>query len=132
MKRIAIAAAAVGILLAGPVAQAKERPTPEQQLAKILKGKVPGTPVTCINLPQVDSTTIIDKTAIVYKDGSTYYVNRPQNASSLDSDDIMVTKTFSSQLCRLDTVQMHDRAMPATWRGFVSLGDFVPYRKPAK
>lgn len=132
MKRIAIAFVAVGALLAGPVAQARTKLTPDQQLAKMLKGRVAGKPVSCIQLNQVDNTTIIDKTAIVYRDGGTLYVNRPNNADSLDSDDLLVTKTFSSSLCRLDMVQLHQRSMPSMWTGFVSLQDFVPYRKPPK
>ncbi|WP_260925144.1 hypothetical protein [Novosphingobium sp. 9] len=140
MRRIAITAlsataliaAAAGITLSTAAFAAKPKLSPDEQIAKIVGKRVPGKPVNCINLPQIDSTQIVDKTAIVYKDGSTYYVNRPHNADTLREDDILVTKTFSSQLCRLDTVQLHDRATPSMWRGFVSLNDFVPYRLPPK
>ena len=58
------------------------------------------------------------------------YVNRPSNPRSLDDDDIMVTKPTGSQLCRLDTVRLHDRS--GFWfSGFVGLEQFVPYRKVA-
>ncbi len=117
-------------LLAAPTVFAREKLTGEQQLAKILDGRVAGKPVTCIPLNQAQSTQIIDKTAIVYRVGSTYYVNRPTNADRLDSDNILVTKLYSSQLCRLDTVQLRDRTTPSMWNGFVGLQDFVPYTKP--
>ena len=39
-----------------------------------------------------------------------------------------MTRTIGSQLCSIDSVQLHDRS-GYFWRGFVSLGDFIPYRK---
>ena len=71
----------------------------------------------------------IDGTAIVYRVGSTLWVNRPKGgAESLDDDDILVTKTIGSQLCSIDTVQLRDRTSHM-YAGFVSLGEFVPYRR---
>src|SRR5437868_10663938 len=71
----------------------------EAELAKMLAGRVPGKPVNCINLSSAQSSRIIDHTAIVYEDGGTLYVNRPRSGgSSLDSDDILVTRSFSGQL----------------------------------
>ena len=96
---------------------------------KVADGRVAGDPRSCITLSRIDSSQIIDKTAIVYRDGSTLWVNRPRSgAQSLDEDDVLVTKLTGSQLCSIDTVQLHDRASHF-WRGFVSLGEFVPYRK---
>ena len=43
----------------------------------------------------------------------------------------MVTRLYTSQLCNLDTVQMHDRSSGFMWNGFVSLREFVPYKKVA-
>ncbi len=127
MRRIAIALAAAA-LLAGPALSAKERLTGEQQLAKLLEGRVAGEPVSCIPLHRTSSSRIIDGTAIVYDTGRTIYVNRPTNADSLDDDDIMVTRLHTSQLCRLDTVRLHDRS--GHWySGFVGLENFVPYTR---
>lgn len=131
MRRIAIALASAAALLAGPALSAKERLTGEQELAKLLEGRVAGEPVSCIPLHRTSNTRIIDKTAIVYDAGRTIYVNRPRNADSLDDDDVMVTRLHSSQLCRLDTVRLHDRS--GLWySGFVGLEDFVPYRRVAQ
>lgn len=128
-SKIAATIAAASLLLAGAAADAKPRLTPEQQLAKTLEGRVAGEPVDCIYTPQVTSTRIYDKTAIVYDSGSTVWVNRPDaGLSSLDDNDIMVTKTFGSQLCSIDIVRMVDRT-GGFWRGSVSLGKFVPYKK---
>lgn len=128
-SKIVASLAAGSLLLAGAAADAKPRLTPEQQLAKTLEGRVAGEPVDCIYNPQVTSTRIYDKTAIVYDSGSTIYVNRPDaGLSSLDDDDIMVTRTFGSQLCSIDIVRMVDRS-GGFFRGSVSLGKFVPYKK---
>ena len=130
MRKIALIIAGAAALLTGPALQARERLTPEQKLAKMLEGREAGPPVSCISLMGSQQSTIIDKTAIVYDSGNVIYVNRPRYPQSLDSDDIMVTEIHGSQLCKLDTVRMHDRS--GFWySGFVGLEDFVPYRRVA-
>jgi hypothetical protein len=131
MKRIAAALAIAAGLLAAPATQAKPKQTGEEQLAKLLEGREAGKPQSCIPLSQTNNTTVIDKTAIVYRVGSTLYVNRPTNADLLDNDDILVTRVFGSQLCSVDTVQLHDRSVNNMWNGFVGLREFVPYKKVA-
>jgi len=116
-------------LVTGSAVDARPRLTPQQQLDKLLAGRVAGKPVSCISLFDSNNTQIIDKTAIVYGSGRTLYVNRPNNADSLDQDDILVTKIRgSSQLCRLDVVNLRDRTSRA-YSGFVGLNDFVPYTR---
>lgn len=130
MRKTAIVLASLAALLASPAAIAREKLTGEQKLAKMLEGRVAGEPVSCISLNRTQDSRIIDKTAIVYDSGNTIYVNRPRFADSLDDDDVMVTEIHGSQLCRLDTVRMHDRS--GMWfSGFVGLENFVPYRKVA-
>ncbi|WP_028640978.1 hypothetical protein [Novosphingobium acidiphilum] len=125
-------AATLAIGAGAAVADAKPRLTGEAELADMLKDRVPGKPVDCIDLPMVSSSTVIDKTAIVYQMGGTYYVQRPRSgAESLDSDDVLVTRLTTSELCSIDTVQLHDRSS-GFWRGFVSLDKFVPYTRPRK
>jgi len=130
MPKAALILAAAAAVLSGPALQAKPRETGEEKLAKLLEGRVAGEPTSCINLMAARESRVIDKTAIVFDQGSTIWVNRPRRAAALDSDDIMVTEIHGSQLCRLDTVRMHDRS--GFWfSGFVGLEDFVPYRKVA-
>ncbi|KPH57693.1 hypothetical protein [Novosphingobium sp. ST904] len=130
MKHVVGATLIAASLLAAPTVNARQKLTGEEQLAKLLDGRVAGDPVSCIQLSQSQDTQVIDKTALVYRVGRTLYVNRPTNADRLGSDDILVTKLYSSQLCRLDTVQLHSRSTPSMWSGFVGLQDFVPYTKP--
>lgn len=131
MRKIAIALTTAAALLAGPALEAKPRLTPQQELDKVLEGREAGQPVSCIPQYQTREMRVIDRTAIVYGWGNTIWVNRPRNAEQLDSDDIMVTKLYGSQFCSLDIVRTVDRVsqMPT---GFVSLGEFVPYRRIAK
>jgi len=124
---IAGAAVAAG-LLAAPAAQAKPRLTSEQRLEKLLAGRTAGEPVSCISTYDSRELEILDKTALVFGHGSTIYVNRPANAQDIDDDDILVTKTSTSQLCRLDIVTTVDRSGHFQ-TGFLNLGDFVPYKR---
>jgi len=116
------------VVLATP-AVAAHRDTPDVQLQKALEGRVPGKPVNCISLSSTNSSRIIDGKAIIYRVGGRLYVNEPRSgAASLRDDDILVTRTFSSQLCSVDMVRLIDRGSRFP-RGFVSLGQFVPYTK---
>ena len=124
--------AAAALVLTGAAAEAKPRLTGEDQLTRLLDGRVAGKPVMCINLRNSGASTVIDKTAIVYGSGSTLYVQRPRiGAESLSSNDILVTVLPISQLCSVDTIQLRDR-VNFFWRGFVGLGEFVPYTRPPK
>jgi hypothetical protein len=102
----------------------------EAKLAKALAGRVAGKPVNCIPQYSITSSETIDGVAILYRVGSTIYVNRPRiGADALDSDDILVSKTQGSQLCSLDTINLVDRSSRIQ-RSFITLDDFVPYTKP--
>jgi hypothetical protein len=130
MPIISILAAAT-VAMIPPAVAAKEKVAPEAKLAKMLEGRVAGEPQDCITLSAAQSSQVIDKTAIVYRIGSTLWVNRPKGgAESLDDDNnILVTKLTGSRLCSIDTIELHDRSSHM-YRGFVSLGKFVPYRRP--
>ena len=127
----------IGAALIGASASAlaadRDNSKNEARLTAALAGRVAGKPVDCINLRDIRSSQIIDNTAIVYDTGrGQLFVNRPRvGASSLDNDDILVTKTYGSELCSLDTINLIDRGSRFT-HGFVGLGEFVPYSKPAR
>lgn len=133
MRIIATLALGAALLASAPAIAKQDRATAaEAKLTKALAGRVAGKPVNCITLSNIRSSTIYDKTAILYDAGGKLYVNRPRSgASSLDSDSILVTKTIGSQLCSIDMVRLIDRTARFP-TGFVSLGEFVPYSKPPK
>ncbi len=127
-KLLSIVAIAAGVAVAFP-AQADQRRSPEQQLERALEGRVAGEPVNCVSLRAVRNSRIIDGTAILFDAGSTIYVNRPRSgAESLDRDDTQVVRSFSGQLCSIDTIRMVD-PVSGMFRGSVFLGEFVPYRR---
>jgi len=104
----------------------------EEELAKLLAGRVAEKPDSCIQLRGAStSSRIIDRTAVVFGDGQVIYVNRPSNPEFLRSSDIITFTTSLSQLCRVDIVRTLD---PATHmqNGVISLNDFVPYRRVPK
>jgi len=127
-KLLSIVAIAATAALALP-AQAEQRRSPEQLLERALEGRVAGEPVSCVNLRTVRNSRIIDGTAILFDAGSTIYVNRPRSgAESLDRDDTQVVRSFTGQLCSIDTIRMVDPTS-GIFRGSVFLGEFVPYRR---
>ena len=127
-----IAAALLGTSAAA-LAATPDNSKNEAKLTAALGNRIAGKPVDCINMRDIRSSQIIDRTAIVYDTGGgKLYVNRPRIAAeSLDSDDILVTKTYGSDLCSLDTINLIDRGSRFS-HGFVGLGEFVPYSRPAK
>jgi hypothetical protein len=126
--RAFVSLVAASLLVTAP-AGAAPRLGPEAKLAKALEGRVAGEPVNCINLSRVLRSRIIDGTAILYDAGSTIYVNRPRaGQESLDQWDTLVTRSFTSQLCRTDVVHLYDSTSRIS-TGSVFLGEFVPYRR---
>lgn len=115
---------------AAPVsAAAPQHEKGEAALQQLLAGRVAGKPVSCLSLPQLGSSQVIDGTAIVYRSGARLFVNRPRSdPGALRSDDILLTRSIGGDLCSIDTVYLLDRTSRMT-RGFVTLGDFVPYER---
>ena len=129
MKQMLIlaVASALAVVSGGALAQGAANATGEARLASVVDGRTAGTPTDCINLRDIASTQIIDRTAVIYHmRNGTIYVNRPSGAAFLDRGDILVTDTHSSRLCRVDIVRLVDGGsrMPS---GTLGLGPFVPY-----
>ncbi len=108
----------------------EDLPKGEAKLARMLEGRVAGEPSDCVNTFRNVSMQIIDRTAIVIRDGRTLWVNRTAHPDTLDSDDYLVIRHFGagSRLCRLDHVTTQDR-LGNFFTGAVFLQDFVPYRR---
>ena len=99
-------------------------------LAKELKGKVAGEPRNCINSRGVDAIRISDDTLLYRESGRLVYQNKLRGPCPglTRGDDIMVTESFSGQLCSGDLIRLVDRTSGI--QGPVcGLGEFVPYRK---
>lgn len=118
------------LTLAAAAAHASPHQSGEEQLAKMLAGRTAGAPVDCIRTLPNTNMTVIDGTAIVIRRGSTLYVNRTQDPTSLDDDDGLLLKRFGDggQLCSIDTMTTFDR-VSHFYTGNVFLAEFVPYTK---
>lgn len=114
---------------AGPLVAAKTpRLTEEQRLQKSLEGLVPGKPVSCVTQgPTIQSQTYDG--AIVYRDGSTRYVNRFGGQCNVRANfDILIVKLYGSQLCRGDIARIVESGAQIE-RGSCVFDDFTPYTK---
>jgi hypothetical protein len=111
-------------------AEAAATPTKgEQRLAKLIEGRVAGTPVSCIRTPPRDRMEVIEGVAYVYGSGNTIYVQRTKDPEKISNDDALITNRFSAtQLCRLDQMTTIDR-FNGFFTGVVFFDDFVPYTR---
>ncbi len=131
MRKLIAVLTLSALTLCGVVAVAKEKQTGEQQLAGLLDGRVAGKPQACITTNRSSDLQVIDKTALVYKDGDTLWVNRTAYPDDLDSDDVLVIqRPTGMQLCKLDRITTVDQTN-GFFKGVVFLQDFVPYKKSA-
>ena len=129
MNKIVLSLAALaGVALTAGPAVARDRLSGDEKLAKLLEGRVAGEPRSCINTRINSESQIIDRTAVVYGRGRTIWVNIPANARDLDDGDAMLTRQYSSNLCRQDIVTTFDTT-GGFYTGNVFLSDFVPYTR---
>lgn len=99
---------------------------------KRLATRVAGAPQNCVQRSLLRYTDVIDHKAIVYtsSSGSRLYVNEPTaGLPDLDDGDVLVMRSPSGLVCSNDVVDLVDRYTQLP-RGFVRLGQFVPYDKP--
>jgi len=126
---LAFGAAAAAVFSFTTPAAARDKVSGEEELAKLLEGRVAGEPVRCIRDHPNQPMRIIDKTAIVYGRGKTIYVQRTRNPEDIDDDDTLVIyKTDASRLCRLDHINTIDR-VTGFYTGNLIFEDFIPYTK---
>jgi hypothetical protein len=130
MKTFATLLAGVALALTGATAVSAEslREKGEARLARMLEGRTPGEPVSCITAIRSNDLRVIEEVGVVYDSGDTIYVARPSDPRQLGRNDVPVFNRFGGQLCKSDVIRTVDRFEGFT-SGVVFLGDFVPYRK---
>ena len=131
MKRLLFPVLAM--LACGSAASARPDDSPQARLDRALAGRIAGKPVDCLQLYDIRSSEIIDGIGILYEGtGGVRYLNRPRSgASSLRTNEILVTDTHTGELCSIDTVRLVDSTSRVPV-GFVSLDKFVPYPRPGR
>lgn len=103
----------------------------EAELTKELAGRVAGTPVRCIPSYRADDMKVIDDWTILFKDGSTVYVQTPAGGCSgiAAHRNVLISRPIpSNQLCSGDIQQLYD-PVSRIGGGACVFGDFVPYTK---
>jgi hypothetical protein len=146
LNRVAVGGIAAALLTAAPAqahAQDETAPAPleseteanaplskgEQQLAKLLEGRVAGEPVDCIRSLPSEQMRTIDGTAYVFGRGQTIYVQRTRNPQDISQRNAIISLRFSpTQLCRMDILNTVD-PMIGFFTGVVTMDDFIPYTR---
>jgi hypothetical protein len=111
--------------------QPARSPQAEAELAKALAGRVAGTPIRCIPTYRADDMQIIDDWTILFKDGSTIYLQNPRGGCpGIGSHrNILISRPMpSNQLCSGDIQQLFD-PVSNIGGGACVFSDFVPYTK---
>ena len=129
-KSLIPAALAIGALAAAVPAIASHDNTDrgEAKLAHMLDGRTAGKPVECLDAFQRRNMEVVDRTAMVFRDGDTLYVNRPVGVDFLTWSDVPVFKIWGNQLCSKDIAELRDRSTGMRGASVV-MGEFVPYRR---
>lgn len=112
-------------------AQQTRSPRAEAELAEALAGRVAGPPVRCIPTYRADDMKIIDDSTILFKDGSTIYLQTPPGGCPgiAVHRNVLVSKPMpSNQLCSGDIQQLFD-PVSRIGGGSCVFGEFVPYTK---
>lgn len=130
MKTFGIILAGAALALSGASAATAETLTErgEAKLARMLEGRTPGEPVSCISAMRSNKLEVIEHVGIVYDAGDTVYVARPSDPRQLGRNDVVVIQRFGGQLCDTDVIRTIDRYQGYT-TGAVFLDKFVPYTK---
>ncbi len=132
------AGACITLTACGEMASAGDAPViTEKQAAKLaerLEGHVPSQPLECVNVSKLGQPVPFGRQTLVYRGhGRTLYRNNLlAPCPGLDDDDIIVTQTRGTRLCKGDGIQAVDRIGGVFAGPVCRLGDFIPYTKPKK
>ena len=135
MRTLVLAAVSTALLAACATAPPPPRTVAaEQHLARMLAGKAPGPPVSCLPYRTSSDMVIIDDQTVLFRDGGrrVWRSEMRGHCSSLGSGHYtLVTRNFGGQgPCGGDIAQLVDLSSGMTV-GSCVWGDFVPYTKVA-
>ena len=121
----------VGAALVASCAPAPVGHTPRaaQQLASALAGRTPGQPVNCIPTFRANEMQVIDDETILFRDGSTIYLQKTKGSCPglASGANTLVTRSRGiNQLCSGD-IQRLVNLPSGVGAGACVFGPFVPY-----
>lgn len=115
-----------------PAAQVERSPEAAAKLAKRLQGRTEGAPVSCIpNFRGNSRMEVIDAQTLLFRDGSTVYIQQPVGRCDRLDDDgyaLVNRKAGGTQICSGDINELIDLST-GVYGGSCIYGPFVPYRK---
>ena len=129
------AAALTGCNAVPPQQAAMAQAEAQTKLNKLLAGKVPGAPQSCLPHYRANDMIVIDDYTIAFRDGvNRVWINKPRGGCNMLSSGpyALVTRQAGGMgLCRGDIGQVVDTLSHSTV-GACSFSDFVPYNKPGR
>ncbi len=127
-----VASSAVGSCMMAPQDNPQMiSPREQAELAQLTAGKVAGPPVSCLSrFESNDMITVNDRTVAFRVNRGKVYLNGMEGGCpNLRSPYTLVTRQFTSQLCRGEIAQIVDTSSGASV-GSCVFGDFIPYTMP--
>lgn len=100
----------------------------QEELQKELAGLTPGKPTSCINQYPTRQVKAYGPTILYKVSNSLIYRTDTAGGCEQVGRDVLVTQSFTGQLCRGDIARTIESA-GGFQTGSCSIGDFVPYRK---
>ena len=106
----------------------------QQKLSRLLAGKVPGVPQSCLPSYRQKDMVVIDDYTIAFRDGvDRVWINKPPGGCNLLSAGpyALVTHTSIGSTCRGDIASVVDTMNHVTV-GSCVMSDFIPYTTPGR
>jgi len=107
----------------------------QERLNRMLAGKVPGPPQSCLPAYRQNDMTVIDDYTIAFRDGTNrVWINKPRGGCNLlaSGSYALVTHTVGGiGLCRGDIGTVVDTMNHATV-GSCVMSEFIPYTTPGR
>ncbi len=129
MRRLAWMAALLVGACATPQQQAATEAKRDQELTKVLAGRVAGQPENCIPTGFIDGPQVIGDSLVYRQNGKRLWRTQVRDRCPfLRNDQIVVSILYGTQVCRNDRFRLIDRGsrIPS---GDCTFGEFVPYDK---
>lgn len=131
MRRLAAVVLIAGVGLGAGGAALAKRDTPEVAYRKLIAGKVPGKPVSCIDTRFRQTQLSAYGNKLIYRvSDKLVYVNQTNGGcEGVARGDALVSRQYQTRACSGDiatTVQ----PVPGITTGSCALGDFTPYTTP--
>ena len=131
--RLAYLGLAVGTLACAAMARdTGTDPKVEAALARELAGLTPGQPRSCLNSFETRDASVqsFGDTLVYRLAGTKRYVTTTTGCTGIggNGDNILISKVFSTQICRGDIAVTIDRTSRFE-SGSCSYGDFTPYTR---